>query len=193
MDNNLNVKDLINIGIFTVVYFIVFFISGVLGYVPIFAVIIPLLLGILGGIPFTLFLTKTSKFGGVTIMGTLVGLLCFFMGQHWLSIVFGIVCGLISDIIFKSGNYKSFKKTMLGYCVFTQWVIGSMLPMWIMRDVFFERSKSMASEEYLSAMMKLTADWMLPVVIVLGVIGAVIGAYIGRATLKKHFKKAGIV
>ena len=36
----LNAKDFINIGIFTVIYFVMFFITGMLGYIPIFAVII---------------------------------------------------------------------------------------------------------------------------------------------------------
>ena len=41
--------------------------------------------------------------------------------------------------------------------------------------------------------MSLTANWMLPVVIVLGIVGGVIGAYLGKVILKKHFVKAGIV
>ena len=84
----LNAKDFINIGIFTVIYFVMFFITGMLGYIPIFAVIIPMVLGILGGIPFMLFLTKTGKFGAATIIGTLVSVLCFLMGQSWISIPF---------------------------------------------------------------------------------------------------------
>ena len=57
----LNAKDFINIGIFTVIYFVMFFITGMLGYIPIFAVIIPLVLGILGGIPFMLFSDKDRE------------------------------------------------------------------------------------------------------------------------------------
>ena len=30
----LNAKDFINIGIFTVIYFVMFFITGMLGYIP---------------------------------------------------------------------------------------------------------------------------------------------------------------
>ena len=41
----LNAKDFINIGIFTVIYFVMFFITGMLGYIPIFAVIIPMASG----------------------------------------------------------------------------------------------------------------------------------------------------
>lgn len=190
----LNAKDFINIGIFTVIYFVMFFITGMLGYIPIFAVIIPLVLGILGGIPFMLFLTKTGKFGAATIMGTLVSVLCFLMGQSWISIPFGIIFGFLADLIFKAGEYKSWKHTVLGYCVFTEWVIGSMLPMWIMRDTFFEAYRNNGgTDEYINAVMSLTANWMLPVVIVLGIIGGVIGAYLGKAILKKHFVKAGIV
>lgn len=138
----LNAKDFINIGIFTVIYFVMFFITGMMGYIPIFAVIIPLVLGILGGIPFMLFLTKTGKFGAATIMGTLVSVLCFLMGQSWISIPFGIIFGFLADLIFKAGEYKSWKHTVLGYCVFTEWVIGSMLPMWIMRDAFLKRTET---------------------------------------------------
>ena len=69
-----------------------------------------------------------------------------------------------------------------------------MLPMWIMRDTFFEAYRSSGgTDEYINAVMNLTANWMLPVVILLGIVGGVIGAYLGRAILKKHFVKAGIV
>lgn len=190
----LNAKDFINIGIFTVLYFVMFFIAGMLGYIPIFAVIIPLVLGILGGIPFILFLTKTGKFGAVTIMGTLVSVLCFLMGQSWISILFGVVCGFLADMIFRAGEYKSWKHMIMGYSVFTEWSIGSMLPMWIMRDVFFESYRNNGgTDEYIDAVMSLTANWMLPVVVVLGIVGSVIGAFLGKAILKKHFAKAGIV
>lgn len=189
----MNAKDFINIGIFTVLYFVMFFIAGMLGYIPIFAVIIPLVLGILGGIPFILFLTKTGKFGAVTIMGTLVSVLCFLMGQSWISIPFGVVCGFLADMIFRVGEYKNWKHMIMGYCVFTEWSIGSMLPMWIMRDVFFETYRNNGgTDEYIDAVMNLTANWMLPVVVVLGVVGSVIGAFLGKAILKKHFVKAGI-
>ena len=58
----LNAKDFINIGIFTVIYFVMFFITGMLGYIPIFAVIIPMVLGILGGIPLWVRWSASSAF-----------------------------------------------------------------------------------------------------------------------------------
>lgn len=55
------------------------------------------------------------------------------------------------------------------------------------------RTEAKEVHEYINAVMGLTANWMLPVVIVLGLVGGVIGAYLGKAILKKHFVKAGIV
>ena len=33
---------------------------------------------------------------------------------------------------------------------------------------------------------------MIPIVMLVVAVGAVLGAYLGKATLKKHFKRAGI-
>ncbi|MGO5064056.1 Trep_Strep domain-containing protein [Clostridium sporogenes] len=194
VNNKITTKDLINLGIFTIFYFVMFFICGLLAYIPILAVILPFLLGIVGGIPFILLVSKTGKFGIVTLMGLLEGLLCFVVGQSWISIIFGFVFGLIADLIIKSGNYKRFKTIAIGYSVFNEWVIGSMLPMWIMRDTFFKMYRENGgTEQYINTMMKLTSNNMLIVVIILALIGGALGMFLGRAMLKKHFTRARII
>lgn len=189
----LSVKDLINVGLFSVIYFIMFTISGILGYIPICVVILPLIAGILGGIPFVLFVIKEQKFGAVTLMGVIAGLFTFLVGQTWLSIVFGLVFGLLADLIMRSGQYKSWTKNVLGYSVFTLWTVGTMLPMWIMRETFFAGYKENGgTDAYINAVMKLTPDYMILIVIVLALVGGFLGAFLGKSVLKKHFEKAGI-
>lgn len=189
----LSVKDLINVGLFSVIYFIMFTISGILGYIPVFVVILPLVAGVLGGIPFVLFVIKEQKFGAVTLMGLITGLLTFLIGQTWMSIVFGAVFGCLGDLIMKSGEYKNWTKNVLGYCVFTFWTIGTMLPMWIMRDSFFMKYRENGgSDAYINAVMKLTPDYMLAVIIVVAVVGGLLGSLLGKSVLRKHFEKAGI-
>ena len=146
----LSVKDLINVGLFSVIYFIMFTISGILGYIPICVVILPLIAGILGGIPFVLFTIKEQKLGAVTLMGVIAGLFTFLVGQTWLSVVFGLVFGLLADLIMRSGQYKSWTKNMLGYSVFTLWTVGTMLPMWIMRETFFAGYRETAGQTHTS-------------------------------------------
>ena len=189
----LSVKDLINVGLFSVIYFIMFTISGILGYIPICVVILPLIAGILGGIPFVLFTIKEQKLGAVTLMGVIAGLFTFLVGQTWLSVVFGLVFGLLADLIMRSGQYKSWTKNMLGYSVFTLWTVGTMLPMWIMRETFFAGYRENGgTDTYINAVMKLTPNYMIRVVIVLALVGGILGACLGKSVLKKHFEKAGI-
>ena len=190
----LTVKDLISIGIFSVIYFIGFMIAGMLGYIPVCVILLPFIAGVLGGIPFMLFVIKTQKFGAVTFMGLIVGLLTFLMGQTWMSILFGVVFAFVADFMMKADDYKSTKKNMAAYAVYTLWTIGTMLPMWIMRAEFFESYRNNGgTDAYIDAVMKLTPPYMIVVIAVLGIVGAVIGAVIGKRVLKKHFIKAGIV
>ena len=190
----LGVKDFINVGIFGVIYFAMFTIAGILGYIPICVVILPLIAGVLGGIPFVLFTIKEQKFGAVTLLGLITGFLTFLVGQTWMSILFGLVFGCLGDLIMKSGDYKNWKKIALGYSVFTLWTVGTMLPMWIMRETFFAGYRENGgTDAYIDAVMKLTPVYMIPVVIVVALVGGLLGAALGKAVLKKHFERAGIV
>ena len=56
-------KDLINIGIFSAIYFVIMFAVAMLGMIPIFLPLLSVIVPILGGIPFMLFLTRVKKFG----------------------------------------------------------------------------------------------------------------------------------
>ena len=190
----LGVKDYINVGLFSVIYFVMFTISGILGYIPLCVVILPLIAGVLGGIPFVLFTLKEQKFGAVTLMGLITGFLTFLVGQTWMSILFGLVFGFLGDLIMKSENYKSWKKNVLGYSVFTLWTVGTMLPMWIMRETFFAGYRENGgTDAYIDAVMKLTPNYMILVVIITALVGGFLGASLGKAVLKKHFQRAGTV
>ena len=189
----LNAKDFINIGIFTVIYFVMFFITGMLGYIPIFAVIIPLVLGILGGIPFMLFLTRVKKFGMVTIMGILSGLLMGLTGMGFWGVPMGVIFGLLGDLILKSGGYKSAKKSLIGYAVFSLWMVGTYIPMYFMVEDSRASFAASFGEEYADRVMAVMPMWSIILVIAGIFIFAILGGLLGKALLKKHFAKAGIV
>ena len=71
--NRLQGKDLINIGIFTAIYFIVIFAAASIGFIPIFIPLISVIVPLVGGIPMMLFFSKIKKFGMLTICGLLLG------------------------------------------------------------------------------------------------------------------------
>ena len=198
MENNvtkkkkLGVKDLVNVGIFTAIYFVVFFISASTGMIPIMAVFFPLLSAVLAGIPMILFFTRTDKFGAITILGIIAGLINAAMGYGLQTVVGAIVSGLLADLIMKVGKYKSWKHMIASYVICSEWVIFTMLPMWYMKDEYFENVTNLSGAEFADATSALITNYMLIVVIVGTALAAIIGAFLGKVVLKKHFKRAGI-
>lgn len=188
----LGIKELVNIGIFAAVYFVVFFIAASTGTVPIMTVLYPVLSAVLAGIPIILFFAKVNRFGMVTLLCLLSGLINFAMGFGLQSIPVALLCGLAADLILKAGGYKSFRHMLLAYIVFSEWVVGTMLLMWTMTESYFEIARRMQGQEFVDQTLKFITGWMLPVVILLIAIGAAVGALIGKRVLLKHFKRAGI-
>ena len=54
-DNKLKIKDLVTIGVFTVIYFVFMFGVGIMGVIPILFLIYPTVLGIVTGTIIMLF------------------------------------------------------------------------------------------------------------------------------------------
>lgn len=192
MENNkLQTKDLITVGIFTAIYFVLFFALGMIGYIPVLFVLLPLILPILCGIPFMLFLTKVKVLGMVTIMGLILGALMVLTGHTYVPLISGIFFGLTADLIFKAGKYQSRKLSVLGYGVFSLWIIGMLLPFWVMKDSYEKMMLDSMGADYTRAVLGLfdKIAWGFPLIALLG---GIIGGFLGLAMLKKHFKKAGI-
>ena len=93
--NRLNGKDFINIGIYTAIYFVISIALAMTGLIPIFLILLSSMIGIVGGIPFMLFLTKVKKSGMILIMSTIMGILMFVTGMTWMPIPFYVLTGLI--------------------------------------------------------------------------------------------------
>ena len=91
--NKLNGRDFINIGIYAAIYFVIVMVLAMTGLIPIFLILLSSMIGIIGGIPFMLFLTKVKKPGMILIMSTVMGILMFVTGMTWMPIPFSIVTG----------------------------------------------------------------------------------------------------
>lgn len=193
MNNKLQAKDLINVGLFTVLYFVLGCCVAIpIGMVPIFLPILGALWVIITGIPFMLFLTRVKKFGMVTLMAILSGILMGLTGMGYFGVPCGIVFGFLGDMIIKSGNYQSMKKGMIGYAVFSLWMIGTYIPMYFMVEQSRASFASQFSEEYADKVMSVMPMWSFVLVALSIIVCALIGAKLGQSLLKKHFIKAGI-
>lgn len=190
-ENKLKGKDLINIGIYAAIYCVIMTCIAMLGYIPIMMPMLAVLCPLIGGIPMMLFYTKAKKFGMITIMGIIVGIYLWITGMGIYPAIFGVVFGLLADLIAKSGKYQSVAKTILSHGVFCVMLFGNFLPLYIDSEGYFA-SRQEFGQEYIDTLGGIMQPWTAPVIAILAFVFGIIGALLGKSLLKKHFVKAGI-
>lgn len=184
-------KDLINIGIFTAIYFVIIFICAMLGMIPIFVVLIGVIAPLLAGAPIMLFLTRVEKYGMIFIMSVIMGLLMIATGMGVYPLLVSIVTGLLAEWIYGAGKYHSSWRTILTYAVFSLWCWGNYVLMFTNKEAYFA-SRSSFGQDYIDTLTAMTPMWLLFVLIIVVFISGLIGGLIGRVFMKKYFVKAGI-
>lgn len=75
--------------------------------------------------------------------------------------------------------------------LFPLWACGNYLPLFLQKAKYFA-AKPNYGQEYIDAVVKLTPNWMFFVLLIATFACGVIGGFIGKALLKKHFERAGI-
>lgn len=189
----ISAKDLINIGVFTVLYAVLVIAVSMLGFIPIFVPLMSVLCPVVGGIPFMLFLTRVKKFGMVTIMGLLMGCVMLIGGMGVFGPVFGLVFGFLADLVLRSGGYASAAKSVLANALFSIQVVGNYVPIYLNKEGYAANIIAGGyGEEYAQALITLFPNWLLPVLVVSCFVFGLLGGLLGRALLKKHFVRAGI-
>ena len=189
MNNRLTVKDLINVGVFTALYIVIFFVSSFVGYIPLLMVLLPVICAVVVGIPFMLFLSKVHTFGMVTIMSIILGLFTVLLGRPWPVLIIAVIAGVIADLVMKSGSYKSVKLSVIGSGIFSTWMMGMALPMFFgYREPYFESIRAGYGDAFADTLYAITPDWMFFAMIALCVAGGILGGLLGATGLKKHFK-----
>nr|WP_278417129.1 MptD family putative ECF transporter S component [Mediterraneibacter faecis] len=194
MNNKLQAKDLINLGLFHSPLFCTRMLCGNSDWIcSDISSDSWCIVDMITGIPFMLFLTRVKKFGMVTLMAILSGLLMGLTGMGYWGVPLGLIFGLLGDLILKFGNYKSAKRSLIGYAVFSLWMVGTYIPMYFMVEDSRASFAASFGKEYADKVMAVMPMWSIVLVIAGIFICAIIGGMIGKALLKKHFVKAGIV
>ena len=119
-------KDFINIGVFTAIYLAVtMVVACTLGMIPLGYMALSIVVPIIGGIPMMLFYAKVKKFGMILIFEIIFGLVMIFTGMGFYLLIWGVVTGLIAELIMKGGKYSSANLCVLSYAVFSISVSGN--------------------------------------------------------------------
>ena len=195
-ENKLQSRDFISIGVFTLIYAAVtFVVGGVSQMTPVTFPLMPAAVALFTGPIFMLYTAKTPKRGALTIMGVIIGILSFASGMFWMMAVFYAVFGVLADLICASGKFKSFKRNLLGYCVFALPPMGGHVPMAILPEQFDAFMAEKGDFSAFSGVIDAIGAnwWALPLMAAITVLCAVISGMIGRKLLRNPSERAGIV
>lgn len=189
-------KDLITIGIFSAIYFVINFAFMLMGgFHPILWILMPGFIAVFAGIPFMLMTAKVQKLGAVFLMGLITALIYFATGQFTLVILISMASAcILAEVARVLTGYNSFCGNAVAYVFFSLGMVGSPLPIWLFKADFLAQITAQGMPaDYVAALEALSSNAMLVVLFVAPIIGGVIGAFIARGLFKKHFEKAGIV
>ena len=194
-NNKLTIPDLISIGVFTAIYFmlvtIATFASALLlpGVSNIF---LPAIAALISGSVYMLLVAKLQKFGG--IMRLVMGLFFFVSGHFVLSFAANILFGVLADWVASLGKYYDRKLLFVSYILFSYGLTGPILPLWFMKDAYVAALQARGKDAtYIDALFAPINTGTFIVCLMSILVCAVIGGLFGQKMIKKHFAKAGIV
>lgn len=190
----LKIKDLVTIGVFTVIYFVLMFLSGMIGMVPILYLAYPAVAGIITGIVIMLFMAKIQKPWGLFILVLICSFIVIAMGNTYIILIHALISMVIAEFVRKIGGYKSFKYNMLSFTIFNTWICGFLMQILLAKDKVIEMAETRGmGYDYIMKLIALLNFRNMIFVYIGAIVGGIIGAYIGKVFLKKHFEKAGII
>lgn len=136
--NKLTVPDLISVGVFTALYFVLVTVATfACALLPgVGNILLPAVAALISGSVYMLLAAKLQKFGGITIMGLVIGLFFFVSGHFVLSFAANIICGVAADLVAAAGKYRSKKLLLASYVVFSYGLTGPILPLWFMKSAY---------------------------------------------------------
>lgn len=194
MRAKLSVRDLINVGIFGVLYVVVLYATGSIGAInPLMSFVGWALGGLLNGIVIALFIARTPKIGALTLVGLMAGL--SMAGHTPANILIGPVCGLVADLIVTSGG-KSTKprrvQVVAGYVVFNLIIILQLIPIMLSGEAYYQLVVKMMGQHYADQLrywftVPILSGWAV-VWILITICGGLLGVRVGA----KHFRRAGL-
>lgn len=191
----LNGKDLLNVGIFTAVYFVLnLLVAAVLGLIPAVSMLVPLVSSFILGIPMMLYFMKIKKFGMVLITYIVYGVLLALAGVGIYTLILGIVFALIAEVLLRLGKYQKPNLAILAFAIASIGANGNVLSMVLASTEYLEGKAATYGSEYMQLMQSYFSEWwVLPLLALSAFLGGLLGGLLGKSVFKKHFIRSGVL
>jgi len=187
-------RDLLNVAIFVVISFVIVFAVSMLGIAGPLVMLFTLpLSAIAAGIPYMLFLTRVRHAGMVALFGIVFALLFLLFGHPWQSTLLTIVLALAGELVLAAGGYRSKWAAIWTYTIFSAWFAGPWIPFLLDPEQYVRgRLTATMGAAYVHDFVQVVTAPALLGMIAATLVCGFLGALLGTALLRKHFRKAGL-
>ncbi len=189
-------RDFINLGIFTVIFIVLFMACIMVMSMTIYTLPFGVALGsFVAASVYMLLRVKAPKTGAIILFGVLFGLVMFAMGSGWPILAAVIISSIIAELIARSGHYKNYTCEVIGYCVLmVGTAIGSYVPFIVMKDYYLKVAEGNSiNGQFMSRLIEFISGPYLALALATTVVTAVLGTVLARIIFKKHLVKAGLL
>ena len=190
-NEKMNVRDYITAAIMYVLMFLVY--AGVgapIGMTVAGSLFVFAACAVVWGTIFILLFTKVNKKGVVLLFG-LIWAAMQLMSFWGVAIVIAIGA-VIAELLWDKLDRRKFSTMLLCFTVQVIFLyLGMTLPLIFMKDMYLAAVSAYA--DLYSTVFDMLIGPMFFVGLAATVVGCVVGAFLGKLLLKKHFQKAGIV
>lgn len=192
-ENKLNVKDLINVGIFLAINLVLgVIIAMVLGTNPFTFLFVGTVGALVNGVVMMVFFSRIKKKYVFMVYVIVYAVLSLFLGMGYFPAIFTLIFGFLTELILRSGEYKSKTKAILAYGVYSISSMGAYIPYYFSTTSYIESRRASFGDVYADGLLKYSDKWVFVVLTVATLLCGLLGGFIGTKLFKKHFAKSGI-
>ena len=191
----LGTRDLITLGVYSVLYVVVMFIAGMpFAFSPVLTYALPVSAAFFCAPVYLLLVAKVPRRGAVAILGAVVGLVLFVTGMFWLWAIAALVLGVAAGEIAALGRFRSPGLNTVSYVVLALAPLASYVMVWINQQSYRAYLVGKGTDDsYMNTMIAAANQWLLVAIVVGTLLAAWLGTLLGRRMLARHFTRAGIV
>ena len=122
------------------------------------------------------------------------GIIMIVTGMGLDALRYGIFIGLIAELVMKWGNYNSAIKAIIAYAVFSLIAVTNYIHWLYASEEWLAGQSAAYGQDFTDGITGyFSMSWFFPAIVIATFVAGIIGGFMGKKVLKKHFVKSGLL